>query len=50
MLELKAKCERCAASLPPESDARICTFECTFCAACDENELKGRLPKLRRQS
>jgi hypothetical protein len=34
-LELRAACERCAAPLPPDSaDARICSFECTFCASC----------------
>jgi uncharacterized protein len=34
-LELRAACERCGAPLPPESeDARICSFECTFCASC----------------
>jgi hypothetical protein len=43
-LELRAACERCAAPLPPDSaDARICSFECTFCAACAE-EL-GSCPK-----
>jgi hypothetical protein len=36
-LELRASCERCGASLPPDSaDARICSFECTFCASCAE--------------
>jgi hypothetical protein len=35
MLELRPSCERCDVDLPPEStDARICTYECTFCAAC----------------
>ena len=35
MLELRPSCERCDIDLPPESaDARICTYECTFCAAC----------------
>jgi hypothetical protein len=34
-LELRAACERCEAPLPPDSaDARICSFECTFCASC----------------
>ena len=37
MLELRPDCERCGRDLPPESpDARICTFECTFCAECAE--------------
>lgn len=37
MLELRPTCEHCNVPLPPEStDARICTFECTFCARCTE--------------
>lgn len=34
MLEMKAQCERCAAALAPDGEARICSYECTFCAAC----------------
>ena len=35
MLELRPTCEHCNRALPPESpDARICSFECTFCAEC----------------
>ncbi|MDQ1695270.1 MAG: uncharacterized protein QOJ03_623, partial [Frankiaceae bacterium] len=35
MLELRPGCECCDRDLPPESpDARICTFECTFCIDC----------------
>jgi hypothetical protein len=38
MLELRPNCECCNRDLPPESDiARICTFECTFCADCADN-------------
>ncbi len=38
MLELRASCERCDVDLPVDSpDARICTYECTFCAACAES-------------
>jgi hypothetical protein len=33
-LEMRAACERCGAALAPEGEARICTFECTFCPAC----------------
>jgi hypothetical protein len=34
-LELRPNCEGCDRDLPPHSlDARICTFECTFCADC----------------
>ena len=43
MLALRPNCEICDCDLPPEStEARICTFECTYCASCAENELKGR--------
>ena len=35
MLMLKPNCECCDCDLPPETpDARICSFECTFCADC----------------
>ncbi|WP_395077268.1 DUF1272 domain-containing protein [Hyphococcus sp.] len=44
MLELRPNCERCDKDLPPDADARICTFECTFCADCAEAELKGVCP------
>jgi hypothetical protein len=37
MIELRPSCERCDVDLPVDSpDARICTFECTFCASCAE--------------
>lgn len=45
MLELRPNCECCDKDLPPESaEARICTFECTFCADCAENTLAGTCP------
>ncbi|AWQ18560.1 hypothetical protein NS303_04990 [Pantoea ananatis] len=45
MLELRPNCERCDVDLPAAShDARICSFECTFCAACAEQHLQGRCP------
>jgi hypothetical protein len=45
MLELRPNCECCDRDLPNGSpDARICTFECTFCAACVELRLGGRCP------
>ena len=45
MLELRPNCECCDRDLPPESrEARICTFECTFCADCAENTLGGICP------
>jgi len=33
-LEMRDHCERCRAALPHESDAFICSYECTFCGAC----------------
>lgn len=36
MLRMKDTCERCAAKLGPTDDAVICSYECTFCAACSE--------------
>ncbi|MFZ5896930.1 MAG: DUF1272 domain-containing protein [Myxococcota bacterium] len=40
MLELRPSCEHCAKPLPPSArDARICSFECTFCAECVEKVL-----------
>lgn len=45
MLELRPNCECCDRDLPPASDdARICTFECTFCTDCTERVLDGRCP------
>lgn len=45
MLELRPNCECCDKDLPPEStEARICTFECTFCASCVETVLHGICP------
>ena len=45
MLELRPNCECCDKDLPPESaEARICSFECTFCAACAETVLKAMCP------
>ena len=45
MLELRPNCECCNKDLPPDSmDARICTFECTFCATCAETVLSGKCP------
>jgi hypothetical protein len=33
-LEMRAICERCGNALASDGDARICSFECTFCVAC----------------
>jgi len=44
-LELRPNCEYCDKDLPPASlEARICTYECMFCAACVENELHDVCP------
>ena len=45
MLELRPNCECCDRDLPPDAtDARICTYECTFCATCADNFLHGICP------
>ena len=45
MLQLRPNCECCNKDLPPETpDARICSFECTFCASCAEGVLGGKCP------
>lgn len=45
MLELRPSCEHCNQSLPPHStEARICTFECTFCASCVDTVLANVCP------
>lgn len=45
MLELRPNCERCDKDLPPSSqDARICTYECTFCADCVDGPLRNVCP------
>lgn len=45
MLELRPTCENCNQPLPPDSlEARICTYECTFCAACVADVLENVCP------
>jgi hypothetical protein len=45
MLQLRPNCECCDKDLPPNApDARICTYECTFCAACVDNVLLNVCP------
>jgi hypothetical protein len=45
MLELRPTCENCDVALPPNSpDARICSYECTFCANCVETVLHNVCP------
>jgi hypothetical protein len=45
MLELRPICEHCARALPPDStEARICSFECTFCSNCAHERLGDVCP------
>jgi hypothetical protein len=45
MLELRPNCEYCDKDLPPAAtDARICTYECTFCADCVDRVLRNVCP------
>jgi uncharacterized protein len=45
VLEIRPNCEWCDRDLPVDAaDARICTFECTFCANCVDGPLAGRCP------
>ena len=44
MLELRPTCENCNKALSPDAmDARICSYECTFCVRCSA-ELEGICP------
>jgi len=44
-LELRPNCEYCDCDLPPNAtNARICTFECTFCSECVETKLHDVCP------
>jgi hypothetical protein len=31
---MRSICEKCETQLADAADARICSFECTFCIAC----------------
>lgn len=45
MLALRPNCECCDRDLPPSSaEARICTYECTFCAECADGVFRGLCP------
>ena len=45
MLQLRPNCECCNKDLPNESvEARMCTFECTFCSDCAATKLSGTCP------
>ena len=44
-LQLRPNCEYCDKDLPPSAtDARICSYECTFCADCAETKLQNVCP------
>jgi uncharacterized protein len=44
-LQLRPNCEYCDKDLPAHAtDARICTYECTFCADCVETKLFNVCP------
>lgn len=45
MLELRPSCEQCNKALMPDSaEARICSYECTFCVDCVEGVLDNVCP------
>src|SRR5215510_1415925 len=45
MLELRPNCELCDQDLAPSApEARICSYECTFCADCVERHLSNVCP------
>ena len=45
MLELRPTCEHCNTPLPPDAPhARICSYECTFCAHCVDTVLQNVCP------
>lgn len=54
-LDMKCVCDKCGKKLAWESDAFICSFECTYCTDCAEQydwvcpECRGELaPRPRR--
>jgi len=40
---MKTGCEKCGAFLPPDGQAYICSYECTFCSSC-ASESQGSCP------
>jgi uncharacterized protein len=42
-LEMRSECEKCGAALPADGEARICSFECTFCPSCADG-MDGACP------
>jgi len=43
-LELRPNCECCDRDLPPDAEAYICSFECTWCPDCAREVLHGVCP------
>ncbi len=44
-LELRPNCEYCDRDLPPDAEeARICSYECTFCVRCVDQHLRNVCP------
>ena len=43
-LQLRPNCEYCDKDLPPDADAFICSYECTFCPDCAQNQLRNVCP------
>jgi len=35
-LEMKSNCQQCNAPLADDSEAYICSYECTYCPSCTE--------------
>ncbi|TMC29457.1 MAG: DUF1272 domain-containing protein [Chloroflexi bacterium] len=31
---MKTHCEKCGSLLTPDREARVCSYDCTFCSAC----------------
>lgn len=45
MLELRPNCELCDRNLAPDAlNARICSYECTYCAPCADAVLENVCP------
>jgi hypothetical protein len=45
VLALRPNCELCNADLSPDAPhARVCSYECTFCADCVANVLRNVCP------
>lgn len=45
MLDMRPDCESCGKDLPADGGgAYICSFECTFCDACNAATHKGTCP------